>query len=63
MSDQKQMSGADRRGLNVLEDEQRKSVFASFLEQLNSPLIYILMAAAAVPRFFQSTAIWSSFWL
>ena len=48
MSDQKQMSGADRRGLNVLEDEQRKSVFASFLEQLNSPLIYILMAAAAV---------------
>ncbi|MCI8505668.1 MAG: cation-translocating P-type ATPase [Lachnospiraceae bacterium] len=34
--------------MNVLEEERRLSVFVRFLEQLNSPLIYILMAAAAI---------------
>ncbi len=36
------------RGKNVLEKEEGKSVFASFLEQLNDPLIFILFVAAAI---------------
>ncbi|MCI8465273.1 MAG: cation-translocating P-type ATPase [Lachnospiraceae bacterium] len=34
--------------MNVLAEEKKESVLARFLEQLNSPLIYILMVAAAV---------------
>ena len=37
-----------RRGENVLREEKPPSAAARFLEQLASPLIYILMAAAAV---------------
>ena len=37
-----------QRGKNVLEDEESKSVFASFAEQLNDPLIFILFAAAVI---------------
>lgn len=36
------------RGKNVLEDEQHKSAFVCFLEQLNDPLIFILFVAAAI---------------
>jgi Ca2+-transporting ATPase len=36
------------RGRNVLEDEQKESVLARFVEQLNDPLIYILFVAAAI---------------
>lgn len=36
------------RGKNVLEDEQHKSAFTCFLEQLNDPLIFILFVAAAI---------------
>ncbi len=36
------------RGKNVLKEEEKKSVLASFGEQLNDPLIYILFAAAGV---------------
>lgn len=36
------------RGKNVLKEEEKKSVLASFGEQLNDPLIYILFVAAAV---------------
>lgn len=35
-------------GRNVLKEEEKKSVFQSFGEQLNDPLIYILFVAAAV---------------
>lgn len=42
---------ADRRGYNVLEDEKQKSVFVCFFEQLNSPLIYILIVAAVISVF------------
>lgn len=36
------------RGNNVLADEKQKSVFESFLAQLNDPLIFILFVAAAI---------------
>ncbi|MEG1290819.1 MAG: cation-translocating P-type ATPase [Lachnospiraceae bacterium] len=35
-------------GENVLEEEQHKSVFTCFLEQLNDPLIFVLFIAAAI---------------
>lgn len=38
-------------GLNQLEDMHKKSVLQLFWEQLNDPLIYILMAAIAVSLF------------
>lgn len=41
-------SGEQIRGRNVLEDEQHKSAFSCFLEQLNDPLIFILFVAAAI---------------
>lgn len=37
-----------QRGKNVLADEEKKSVAASFIEQLNDPLIFILFAAAVI---------------
>lgn len=46
-----EQTGAEKpplRGQNILEDEQHKSVLASFLEQLNDPLIFILFVAAAI---------------
>lgn len=36
------------RGKNVLKEEEKKSALASFGEQLNDPLIYILFVAAAI---------------
>lgn len=48
MSDNKQVQEMYRRGMNVLEDEKHKSVITCFLEQLNSPLIYILIVAAVI---------------
>ena len=41
-------TNTEERGKNILEEEQQKSVFASFLEQLNDPLIFILFVAAAI---------------
>lgn len=41
------MEGREQ-GRNVLKEEEKKSVFQSFGEQLNDPLIYILFVAAAV---------------
>ena len=38
-------------GLNKLEEQKKKSVFALFMEQLQDPLIYILMAAIAISLF------------
>ncbi len=37
-----------KRGNNVLADEQHKSAISCFLEQLNDPLIFILFVAAAI---------------
>ncbi len=37
-----------RRGENRLAEEEKKSLAASFLEQLNDPLIFILIVAAAI---------------
>ena len=48
MAEKKGTHGGYRRGMNVLAEEKRVSVFSRFLEQLNSPLIYILMVAAAI---------------
>lgn len=39
------------RGRNVLEEEKRRSAVMIFLEQLNDPLIYILLAAAVISAF------------
>lgn len=36
------------RGNNVLKEEEKKTIFACFGEQLNDPLIYILFVAAAI---------------
>ncbi|MDO5424839.1 MAG: cation-translocating P-type ATPase [Eubacteriales bacterium] len=36
------------RGRNVLEEKKPKTFLQSFLEQINDPLIYILLAAAAI---------------
>ena len=41
----------DRYGANKLKERKKKSVVTLFLEQLNDPLIYILMAAIAVSLF------------
>ncbi|MCM1127580.1 MAG: cation-translocating P-type ATPase [Lachnospiraceae bacterium] len=38
-------------GLNKLEEQKKKGVFVLFLEQLQDPLIYILMAAIAISLF------------
>ena len=38
-------------GENKLEDQKKKNVLMMFLEQLNDPLIYILMAAIAISVF------------
>lgn len=38
----------DRHGQNVLEEAKKTSPIGVFFEQLNDPLIYILMAAAAI---------------
>src|SRR5574344_2058882 len=36
------------RGQNVLQEAKKKSIIAKFVAQLNDPLIYILLAAAAI---------------
>lgn len=41
-------TNVQERGMNVLADEEQKSVISSFMEQLNDPLIFILFAAAAI---------------
>ena len=38
-------------GENLLEDQEKKGMAASFLEQLQDPLIYVLMAAIAISVF------------
>ena len=38
----------EQNGRNELKEEKPMSVFATFLEQLNDPLIYVLLAAAAI---------------
>ncbi len=48
MAESTKKYGENIRGRNVLEDEQHKSAFACFLEQLNDPLIFILFVAAAI---------------
>ncbi len=48
MAEKKVKSAGYRRGMNVLDEEKRDSVIVRFIEQLNSPLIYILMVAAAI---------------
>ncbi len=48
MPDRKQNAHTYRRGENVLREEKPPSLAVRFLRQLESPLIYILMAAAAV---------------
>ena len=48
MSEKKRKTSGYRRGVNVLEEEKKPRLAGRFLEQLNSPLIYILMVAAAV---------------
>ncbi|MCI6629355.1 MAG: cation-transporting P-type ATPase, partial [Lachnospiraceae bacterium] len=35
-------------GRNALPESRKKSLIASFLEQLHDPLIYILLAASAI---------------
>lgn len=45
---EKHQMGGEARGKNVLEEEQKESVAASFLAQLNDPLIFILFIAAAI---------------
>lgn len=41
----------EKSGLNKLEEQKKKGVFWLFLEQLQDPLIYILMAAIAISLF------------
>lgn len=48
---EKQQETAQLRGRNVLEEEERGSVVGDFIRQLNDPLIYILLAAAAISLF------------
>ena len=48
MSEKKRKTSGYRRGMNVLEEKKKPRLAGRFLEQLNSPLIYILMVAAAV---------------
>ena len=56
-SSQKGLSGAEaetrllKYGANRLEEQKKKGVLALFMEQLNDPLIYILMAAIAISLF------------
>lgn len=46
--EEKFRTGGEVRGKNVLEEEQKESAVASFLAQLNDPLIFILFVAAAI---------------
>lgn len=46
--EEKYRMGGEVRGKNVLEEEQKESVAANFLAQLNDPLIFILFVAAAI---------------
>ena len=41
----------DEYGPNQLEEQKKKGVIGLFMEQLNDPLIYILMAAIAISLF------------
>lgn len=46
--DNKQLDLQGNRGKNILEEAKQKTVVASFLEQLNDPLIFVLFVAAAI---------------
>lgn len=57
-SDERQGLGAEeakrrlyKNGANRLQEPPPKSFFSAFLEQLNDPLIYVLLAAAAISLF------------
>lgn len=41
----------EQHGWNKLEEEKKKSIVTLFLQQLNDPLIYILLIAAAISGF------------
>lgn len=41
----------EKYGPNQLKEQKKKGVFALFMEQLNDPLIYVLMAAIAISLF------------
>lgn len=45
-----------RNGFNELRDDRKKSVFVMILEQLNEPLIYVLLAAAAASLFLKEVS-------
>ena len=42
-----------KRGYNLLDKEEEKSMLSCFVEQLNDPLIFILFAAAAISLLLQ----------
>lgn len=48
MTNKTSIPSDDRRGRNILEETQKKTPLATFLQQLNDPLIYILFTAAAI---------------
>ena len=48
MTNQKTIPTDNIRGKNILEEAKPKTPFCSFLEQLNDPLIFILIVAAAI---------------
>jgi len=48
MAEERNVSTQNQRGKNVLEEAKQKTLFESFLEQLNDPLIFILFIAAAI---------------
>lgn len=48
MAEERNVSTQNQRGKNVLEEAKQKTMFESFLEQLNDPLIFILFVAAAI---------------
>lgn len=51
LSEEASRKRLDEYGVNELEGQKKKSIFALFMEQLNDPLIYILMAAIAISLF------------
>ena len=51
LSEKEAKERIEKYGENKLEDEKKKNALFMFLEQLNDPLIYILMAAIAISLF------------
>ncbi len=43
-------------GKNALQEKRKRTVIESFLSQLNDPLIYVLLAAAAISIFLEETS-------